>query len=190
MGDASQHPPRRYVRPIGVIGPGWSDWRWALRCLAPLALLVGCSGTAGTFLPGSASQNLNTNDQPLARPKYVASIAASAKRCGFERGPEAIKAAYLAFEAKQGVSKEELGKLEEVYNLTWKSTYDQIGSNPTFCSEKKLAEIRVALRHQDASDYTPNFVPVEVNAPRPRVEEPFDPKKFWDDKNADGSNQP
>jgi hypothetical protein len=142
------------------------------------------------LLPGGASQNLNTNDQPLARPKYAASIAASAKRCGFQRGPEAIKAGYLAFEAKQGASKEELAKLEEVYNQAWKSTYDEIGVNPTFCTDKKVAEIKVALRRQDASDYTPNFVPVEASAPRPRVQEPFDPKKFWDEKDAEGSNQP
>jgi hypothetical protein len=175
---------------MGVIGPGWFDLRWgALRCLVPLALLVGCSGTAGTLFPGGASQNLDTNDQPLARPKYAASIAASAKRCGFERGPEAIKAAYLAFETKQGASKEDLAKLEDVYNLSWKSTYDQIGRNPTFCSAKKVAEIRVALRRQDASDYTANFLPVEVSVPRPRVEEPFDPKKFWDEKNAEGSTE-
>jgi hypothetical protein len=173
---------------LTALAIGWFDLGWrALGWLAPLALVAGCGSTAGTLLPGSAAQNVSTNDQPLARPKYAAAVAASAKRCGFSREPEAIKAAYLAFEAKQGASKEELAKLEEAYNLTWKSTYDQIGMDPVFCTERKVTEIKVALRRQDASDYAPNFLKPEVSAPRPRVEEPFDPKKFWDDRDAEGT---
>jgi len=30
----------------------------------------------------------------------------------------------------------------------------------------------------------------EIGAPRPRVEEPFNPKKFWEAKDTEGSNQP
>ena len=167
---------------------GWFDlgW-WAFGWLAPLVLVAGCSATPGMLLAAGAAENAYTNEQPLARPKYAAWIAASAKRCGFGREPDAIKSAYLSFEARQGTSKEELARLEVVYNLAWQSASDQIGTDPDFCSQKKVAEIKLALQRQDASDYAPNFLRPEVSAPRPRVEEPFDPKKFWDAKDTEGS---
>jgi hypothetical protein len=159
--------------------------------MTPVALVAGCGSTAGMMLADGATRNVNANEQPLARPKYAASVSASAKRCGFARQPEASKAAYLAFEAKQGASKEELAKLEEVYNLTWKSPYDEIGSDPVFCTEQKVADIKIALRRQEASDYTPNFLkPEAISAPPPAADEPFDPKKFWEEKNKEPSPQP
>jgi hypothetical protein len=156
-----------------------------------VALVAGCGNTAGLMLSDGTMQNVNSNEQPLSRPKYAASISASAKRCGFARAPEASKAAYLAFETKQGASKEELAKLEETYNLTWKSTYEQIGRDPVFCTQKKVAEIKLALRRQDANDYAPNFLKPEVaSPPPPTVNEPFDSKTFWDEKDKEPSAQP
>jgi hypothetical protein len=161
----------------------------ALGWLVCTALVAGCSSTAGMLLSGSASQNVSTNEQALARPKYAAWIAAGAKRCGFARDPEAIKSAYLSFEAKQGATKEQLANLEEAYNLTWKSTYDQIGADADFCTNRKVAEIKLALGRQDTSDYAPNFPKPEVNncgalgcAPSRRADEPFNAKKFWEEK--------
>ena len=156
------------------------------------AFLAGCGSTASTLLPGAAPATINGNDQPMARPKYAAWIAASAKRCGFSRSPEAIKAAYLAFEAKQGAAKEQLAKLAESYDLALKSTSDQVGIEPNFCTNKKVAEIKLAFQRQDAGDYAPNFPkPVVDNCgvfgcPPPRApDEPFDSKKFWDQKNEE-----
>jgi hypothetical protein len=170
---------------------GWFDlgW-WAFGWLAPLVLVSGCSSTPGMPLAGGSAENAYTNEQPLARPKYAAWIAASAKRCGFGREPDAIKSAYLSFEARQGTSKEELARLEEAYSLALKSANDRIAINPQFCTQKKVAEIKFALQRQDASDYAPNFPKPEVkpvSAPRPSVEEPFDPKKFWEARDAEGA---
>jgi len=162
---------------------GW----WAFGCLAPLVLVAGCSSTPGMLLAGGAAENAYSNEQPLARTKYAAWIAASAKRCGFGREPDAIKSAYLSFEARQGTSKEELARLEEAYSLAWKSATDQVASDPSFCTQKKLAEIKLALQRQEASDYTPNFLKPEVSASRPRAEEPFDPKKFWEARDTEGA---
>ena len=170
-------------------GPhGWWDLAWsAFGWLAPLVLVAGCSGTPGMLLAAGAADNAYSNEQPLARPKYAAWIAASAKRCGFGREPDAIKSAYLSFEARQGTSKEELARLEEAYSLAWKSDNDQLGGDPGFCTQKKVAEIKLALQRQDASDYAPNFLKPEVSAPRPRVEELFDSKKFWQARDAEGA---
>lgn len=167
---------------------GWFDlgW-WAFGWLAPLVLIAGCSSTPSMLLVGGGAESAYTNEQPLARPKYAAWIAASAKRCGFAREQDAIKSAYLSFEARQGTSKEELVRLEDAYSLAWQSANDQIGTDPGFCTQKKVAEIKLALQRQDASDYAPNFLKREVIAPRSRMEEPFDPKKFWDAKDAEGA---
>jgi hypothetical protein len=162
-----------------------SGW-WAFGLLAMLVLVAACSSTPGMLLVEGAAENAYTNEQPLARPKYAAWIAASAKRCGFGREPNAIKSAYLSFEARQGTSKEELARLEEAYSLAWKSANDRIAIDPGFCTQKKVAEIKLALQRQDTSDYAPNFLKPEVSAPRPRVEQPFDPKKFWEARDAEG----
>ena len=172
--------------PRGWCGLGW----WAFGWLAPLVLVAGCSGTPGMLVAGGAAENAYTNEQPQARPKYAAWVAASAKRCGFGRAPDAIKSAYLSFEARQGTNKEELARLEQAYSLAWKSANDQVGSDPGFCTQKKVAEIKLALQRQDAGDYAPNFLKPEVSAvsaPRPHVEEPFDPKKFWEAWDTEGA---
>ena len=140
--------------PHGWFALGWSAFGW----LAPLVLVAGCSATPGMLLAGGAAEDAYINEQPLARPKYAAWIAASAKRCGFGREPDAIKSAYLSFEARQGTSKEELAGLEEAYGLAWKRANDQLGGDPGFCTQKKVAEIKLALQRQDASDYAPNFL--------------------------------
>ena len=161
-------------------------WR-AFGLAATLVLVAGCSSTPGMLLTGGVAENAYSNEQPLARPKYAAWIAASAKRCGFGREPDAIKSAYLSFEARQGMSKEELARLEEAYSLAWKSANDQIAINPGFCTQKKVTEIKLALQRQDASDYAPNFLKPEVSVPRPRVEEPLDSKKFWESRDTEGA---
>jgi hypothetical protein len=169
--------------PHGWFDLGWRTFGW----LAPLVLVGGCSSTPGMLLAGGAAENAYTNEQPLARTKYAAWIAASAKRCGFGREPDAIKSAYLSFEARQGTSKEELARLEAAYSLAWKSATDQVASDPGFCTQKKLAEIKLALQRQDASDYAPNLLKPEVSAARPRAEESFDPKKFWEARDTEGA---
>jgi hypothetical protein len=163
---------------------------WAVGWLAPLVLVAGCSGSPGMLLTGGIAETSSPNEQLLARPKYAAWVAASAKRCGFAREQAAVKSAYLSFEARQGIGKDELAKVEEAYNLAWKSTDAQITIDPGYCTQKKVAEIKLALRRQEASDYAPNFQKPEVVSPRPRVEEPFDSKKFWDAKDAEGANSP
>jgi hypothetical protein len=151
------------------------------------------------LLSGGTSQNVNTNEQEFARTKYAAWIAASAKRCGFARDPGSIKTAYLAFESKQGATREQLANLEEVYNLTWKSTYAEIGMDPNLCTNRKVGEIKLALGRQDTSDYSPNFSkPVADNCgilgcapppPPPRADEPFSAKTFWQERDKEPSPQ-
>lgn len=150
-------------------------------------MLSGCSGTGLFVQPGSIAQNADLNAQPLARPKFAAWVSAGAKRCGFVREPATLKAGYLSFEARQGAAGEQLVGLERAYDVMWESTYEQIGKDPKFCSNKRVAEIKLALQRQDASDYNPNFPKPEIDpcgaagcAPKPA--EPFAAKRFWDDR--------
>jgi hypothetical protein len=149
-------------------------------------MLCGCSGTGLVVLPGGIAQNADPNAQPLARPKFAAWVSAGAKRCGFAREPATLKASYLSFEAKQGVAREQLVGLERAYDLMWESTYDHIGKDAKFCSNKRVAEIKLALQRQDASDYNPNFSKPEIDSCgvagcAPKRADPFEAKSFWEE---------
>jgi hypothetical protein len=159
--------------------------------LATAGLAAGCGGNAaGLTTTSSTESKIPSNDDPLARPTFVAWTAARAKRCGFFFDPAKLKAAYLAFENKQGQGAN-LANIEKVYDQTFKSTADSAWAQEDYCSERKGVEIKQELARHLAGDYTPNF-------PKPKVvadcgvfgcsaasEEPFDSKKFWQKADAD-----
>jgi hypothetical protein len=158
--------------------------------MALAASVAGCGSTASGLLLGGAPANLNSNDQPMARPKYAGWVAAAAKRCGFSRSPEAIKAAYLAYEGKQGATKEQLAMLQENFDLSLNTTYEQVGMQPNYCTDKRVAEIKLAFRRQDGGDYAPNFLKPEADncgvlgcPPARAPDEPFTSKGFYDEIN-------
>lgn len=150
------------------------------------AALAGCSGSASMLLTDS----LNANDQPLVRSNYAGWIAAGAKRCGFNRTPEMIKSAYIAFETKQGATPQQVSKFSEAFDSAMKSAAREAESEPRYCNNKKLAEIKQAFQRQDADDFAPNFPPPAPCGPTgcaqaSRKDEPFDPGKFWAEKNQE-----
>jgi hypothetical protein len=162
--------------------------------LAGAALTAGCGGNgAGLTTSSTAGENkIPSNDDPMARPTFVAWTSARAKRCGFFFDAAKLKASYLAYESKQGKSAGDLANVEKVYDQTFKSTSDTAWASDDYCSEKKGVEIKQELARHLAGDYTPNF-------PKPKVvadcgifgcssavsDEPFDSKKFWQKSDAD-----
>jgi hypothetical protein len=156
------------------------------------ALQAGCGGNAAGLTTSSTESKIPSNDDPMARPAFVAWTSARAKRCGFFFDAAKLKAAYLAYERKQGASPDNLANIEKTYDQSFKSTSDTIWANDDYCSEKKGAEIKQELSRHLAGDYTPNF-------PKPKVvadcgffgcgqvpsDEPFDSKKFWQKNDAD-----
>ena len=162
--------------------------------LAGAGLAAGCGGNAaGLTTSSTASESkIPSNEDPLARPTFVAWTAARAKRCGFFFDAAKLKASYLAYESKQGKNAGgDLANIERTYDQTFKSTSDTAWANDDYCSDKKGAEIKQELARHLAGDYAPNF-------PKPKVvadcgifgstaapDEPFDSKKFWQKNDAD-----
>ena len=155
-------------------------------------LAAGCGGNGAGLTTAStaAKSKVPSNDDPLARPTFVAWTSARAKRCGFFFDAAKLKASYLAYESKQGAG--DLANIERTYEQTFKSTSDTVWANNDYCSEKKGAEIKQELSRHLSGDYAPNF-------PKPKVvadcgvfgcsssvsDEPFDSKKFWQKNDAD-----
>jgi hypothetical protein len=162
--------------------------------LTGAALAAGCGGNgAGLTTSSTAGENkIPSNDDPMARPTFVAWTSARAKRCGFFFDAAKLKASYLAYESKQGKNAGDLANVERIYDQTFKSSSDSAWAQDDYCSEKKGVEIKQELSRHLAGDYTPNF-------PKPKVvadcgifgcsssvsDEPFDSKKFWQKSDAD-----
>jgi len=161
--------------------------------LAGAGLAAGCGGNVpGLTTSSTASESkIPSNDDPMARPSFVAWTSARAKRCGFFFDANKLRATYLAYESRQGQGPANLANIEKVYDQTFKSTSETVWATEDYCSERKGAEIKQELSRHLAGDFTPNF-------PKPKVvadcglfgcsapsEEPFDSKKFWQKSDSD-----
>ena len=92
-----------------------------------------------------------------------------------------------AFETKQGATPQQVGKFSEAFDSAMKSAAREAESEPRYCNNKKLAEIKQAFQRQDADDFAPNFPPPAPCGPpgcaqASRKDEAFDPGKFWAEK--------
>jgi hypothetical protein len=132
-----------------------------------------------------------SNEDPLARPVYIAWTSARAQRCGFYFDPTKLRTAYLAFEAKQGSAGEQLARIEKAYDTTFKTITNQITQEENYCTSRKSAEIKANLQRHLAGDYAPNFPKPKAVAGgglfdwgAPASKEPFDSKKFWEEQAA------
>jgi hypothetical protein len=162
--------------------------------LAGTALHAGCGNSAGGLttgsaaLPADAPGNFNNAD-PMARPVAVAWTSARAKRCGFYFDPAKLKINYLAYERTQGSASEQLAKIEQSYDTTYRTVSARVSGDPGFCNDRKGLEIKADLQRHLAGDFAPN-----LPQPKPVAncgffgcaesisDQPFDSKKFWSEK--------
>src|SRR5262245_40415853 len=167
--------------------------------LAGAGLAAGCGGNVPgltTSSTASSESKIPSNDDPMARPAFVAWTSARAKRCGFFFDAAKLKATSLASESRQGQGPAELANIEKVYDQAFKSTSETVWATEAYCSDRKGAEIKQELARHLAGDYSPNF-------PKPKVvadcgifgcslaatDEPFDSKKFWQKSDADKTSR-
>ena len=120
----------------------------------------------------------------------MAWTSARAQRCGFNFDTAKLRATYLAYESRQGAAGEQLAKIQNSYDTTFKTISGRVSADPDYCTDKKSADIKVDLTRHLAGDYTPNL-------PKPKVEvscglfggacdsgqtdEKFESKKFYDE---------
>ena len=164
---------------------------WLL--LAGAVALSGCGSSASGLITGTADPNPEnpgsiSNENPLARPMAVAWTSARAEKCGFYFDPVKLRASYLAYEANQS-GPDQLGKAQHVYDTTFKSIGQKIGTNPDYCTDRKSADIKADLQRHLAGDFTPKL-------PQPKkvescglfgcsvaaTEEKWDTEKWWADE--------
>src|SRR5499426_2631416 len=119
--------------------------------LAGAGLAAGCGGNGAGLTTASTAagdSKIPSNDDPLARPTFVAWTSARAKRCGFFFDAAKLKANYLAYESKRGAGASELANIEKTYDQTFKTTSDTVWATEEYCSDRKGAEIKQELaRH-------------------------------------------
>jgi hypothetical protein len=161
--------------------------------LALTAVHAGCGSSAGGLSTASVGGDAPgvASEDPLARPIQVAWTSARAQRCGFNFDTAKLRATYLSYESRQGAAGEQLAKLQNSYDTTFKTISGRVSANPDYCTDKKSAEIKADLTRHLAGDYTPNL-------PKPKVEtscgglfggpcdsgqtdEKFEAKKFYDE---------
>jgi hypothetical protein len=173
--------------------------KWLGRISAKIILLFvaaanwGCSNgsggnTNGSLIPATTLVERDANDKQ-SRLVQVASTSARAKRCGFAFDPDTLKGSYLAYEAKQGSSGEQVG-IGNNYDSVVMSISKEVGANSRYCSDRETARIKAALQRHLAGDYTPDPPKPQSVAScpgcAPVVDEPFDPKQVWQSKRGRG----
>jgi hypothetical protein len=147
-------------------------------CLAALMTIAACSSnvsgistasvdatTAGAPASGTSQQN---------RSVVVATTAACAKAYGYSLDPVRLRETYLAYESKQGASREQLRVIEQSYD----GAYQQIaGSQSSACSGIDAATVKADVQRYASGYFAPRT---------PQPKEVFDVNKVWADQECGG----
>lgn len=120
-----------------------------------LAIVVsGCSGGGGlttASLLGTAEKP--QLDEPTERALHSASISARASKCGYNFDANRLRESFLAAEAANGATPEQMTKLGQSYDFTRTTVAKQIPNAEEYCSEGKTREVSAALTKQLAGDF-------------------------------------
>ena len=94
------------------------------------------------------------------RPEQVAFISACALAYGYQHDPVKLRAAYIAYEAKRGATRDQLGSIEKGYDTTYRAI-DVMGARKTsYCATKDGEEVRSELRRYTSGFFEPRTPPV------------------------------
>jgi hypothetical protein len=126
-------------------------------------LLAGCGSgplglTTGALLGGGNSSeppSAEAPSDPTARALQAAAVSARATKCGFYFDAAKLKAGFLAAEARQGATHEQLQKIEREYDYTRLAIAGKIAKDREYCSDQKTREIKADLARQLAGDFSP-----------------------------------
>lgn len=124
----------------------------------------GCSGgpslpslSTGSVFGGETSSVKKDDDShltPTARALQVGTTAARALKCGYNFDPASLKSNYLAAEASAGLSVDELGKLERVYDTGFNGVTKAVTDPEGYCTRQKTEVISADLQRHLAGDYS------------------------------------
>lgn len=128
---------------------------WMLGAVAVLAgTLAACSGggglTTASLLGTPAKPEV---DEPTERALHSAAISARATKCGYNFNPTKLRESFLASEAANGATPEQMAKLSQSYDFTVTTVSKQISNPEEYCSETKTREVSAQLNKQLAGDF-------------------------------------
>jgi len=144
-----------------------------ITALGVAALVAGCSGggfssltTGSIFGGGSKAKKPRATValsetagvpaapvDPLTRSVQIGWTVARAEKCEFQFRPAKLKSDYLAFEANQGATPEQLQKIERAYDYSRLSVAKRIAPQKGYCTEPILKVVRADLPRLVAGDF-------------------------------------
>ncbi len=112
-----------------------------------LAVVVsGCSGGGGmTTASLLGTPEKPQLDEPTERALHSASISARASKCGYNFDAGRLRESFLAAEAANGATPEQMTKLGQSYDFTRATVSKQIAQPEEYCTEGKTREVSAAL---------------------------------------------
>lgn len=120
-------------------GSGWSG--------RPTGALLGGGQTA-------APPPVTPPSDPTARALQAAAVSVRAHKCGFYFDAAKLKAGFLATEASQGATLDQLQRIEREYDYTRLAVAGSIGKAPDYCSDTKTQQIKADLARHLAGDFS------------------------------------
>jgi len=133
---------------------------WMLGAVALLAgTLSACSGGGGGLTTASllGTPEKPPVDEPTERALHSAAVSARAAKCGYNFNPIKLRESFLASEAANGATPEQMAKLSQSYDFTVATVSKQISNPQEYCSESKTREVSAQLNKQLAGDFrSPN----------------------------------
>jgi hypothetical protein len=167
----------------------------AILLAAVSAFLAGCSGGSTGLTTGSLFGSKQADavaaapvETPSLRAAQVAAVSARAAKCGYNFDAARLKSGFLASEATNGASAQDMGKIEREYDTIRAKVATSITSDPDFCSDGKTREIKADLTRHIAGDYSAplmqkRVIDEKLLASGPRARETLNPE-FLTDKYA------
>jgi hypothetical protein len=110
--------------------------------------------STGSLLGGQKpTANINPND-PVTRTMDVAATSARAIKCGYNFDPVKLKNQFLTSETAANPA--DAAKLPQIYDTAFNGVSKALaGEGADYCSELKVARIKLALTRHLNGDYTP-----------------------------------
>ena len=129
--------------------------------------LAACSGgggvTTASLLGTPAAQP--QVDEPTDRALHVASVSARASKCGYNFNPAKLRESFLAAEAANGATPEQMTKLGQSYDFTHTTVSKQISNPEEYCSDQRTRLVSADLTKQLAGDFrSPKKPPLPASA--------------------------
>ncbi len=125
------------------------------------ALVSACSGgnplTTSALMGGEtakAADPVQAQNDPVARALQVGTTSARALKCGFNIDPVKMRTQFLASETAANPA--DGAKITQIYDTAFRGVTRAVATQgESYCTERKVAQIKAALTRHMAGDFAP-----------------------------------